>query len=483
MATMISVRVNPNGAPTPSRSSRNSRAESSSEFSSPVTSYPEPGLLIRMGENQSPAMTGGQRANGKPLSDTSVLNPHSPTFRLVTRYVRAWGFNLPLASTGATLAQRRGRMHVRGRAVAIGLALALVAAGFIIFSSFSSCGSSSSSSASSSAPSIRLGTIDPVRSVQTQDETLVVYELSILNSGETAVNLRQVDTTSGGNLLASYAGSALCERVSETSTQIDPGAELLVFMWLPLPTDLPNQTLTHVVTMQSADAESEFEERLVVPIEDEEPVVLGPPLRGGNWLAANNTDESPHSRNIEVFNGTVRIPMRYAIDFIRLNPDGSEFVGEFTNNADHYGYGEEILAVADGTVEAAIDGVPENVPGEDRAVPITLDTRGGNYIILDIGDGRFVTYAHMIPGSLTVRVGDQVKEGDVLGRVGNSGSSTQPHLHFHVSQIFDTQNASGLNGSALPYVFESFELLDDEDSSVGARTLAIPMNDALIVFP
>ena len=80
-------------------------------------------------------------------------------------------------------------------------------------------------------------------------------------------------------------------------------------------------------------------------------------------------------------------------------------------------------------------------------------------------------------------MGDQVKKGDVLGRVGNSGASSGPHLHFHVSQIFDTQNASGLNGSALPFVFESFELLDDEDSSTGVRTLAIPMNERLIAFP
>jgi hypothetical protein len=372
-------------------------------------------------------------------------------------------------------------VHQQGRVVAMGLALALVAAGCSSFSSSSSCGSSSSSSANSSAPSIRLGTIDPVRSVQTQDEMLVVYELSILNSGETAVNLRQVDTTSGENLLASYTGSALCDRVSEESTQIDSGAELLVFIWLQLPSDLANQSITHVVTMQSADAQSEFEERLVVPIEDEEPVVLGPPLRGDNWLAGNTTDESPHSRDIEVFDDMVRIPMRYAIDFFRKGPDGRFFDGDETDNAAHHAYSEEILAVADGTIVMAIDGVAENVPGSRPAT--TLDTRGGNIILLDIGDDHFVTYAHLIPGSLTVSVGDQVRKGDVLGRLGNSGNSDAPHLHFHVSQIFDTQNASGLNGSALPYVFESFELLDGEGTTVGARTLALPMNDVLITFP
>ncbi|MFT7601640.1 MAG: hypothetical protein ACI8TP_004599 [Acidimicrobiales bacterium] len=384
-------------------------------------------------------------------------------------------------------------MQVRGRVVVLGLVLVLVAAGLWQFRSSSSCSSTFSSSSGDSAPSIRLRTIDPVRSVQTQDEKLVVYELSILNSGETPVNVQQVDTTSGENLLASHAGSDLCERVSQPSSQIDPesdpttliepGAELLVFIWLPLPTDLPNQSLTHLVTLQSAGKETEFEELLVVPIEDEDPVVLGPPLRGDNWLAANNTDESPHSRNIEVFDDTVRIPMRYAMDFLRKGPNGDFFVGDESDNAAHHAYGEEILAVADGTIAMAIDGVPENVPGSRPPSPVPLDMRCGNCVILDIGDDRFVTYAHLIPASLTVRVGDQVKKGDVLGRVGNSGASSGPHLHFHVSQIFDTQNASGLNGSALPFVFESFELLDDKGSSTDVRTLAIPMNDALIAFP
>lgn len=373
-----------------------------------------------------------------------------------------------------------GRVHQQGRLATTVLALALVAAGCGFIGS-SACGSSDSSGVSSSPPPIRLGTIDPVRSVQTQDETLVVYELSILNTGEEAVHLRQVDTTLGEDLLASYAGSALCERVSEESTLIEPDAQLLVFIWLQLPSDLPDQSLTHVVTMQSADAQSEFEERLVVPIEDQEPVVLGPPLRGDNWLAGNTTDESPHSRDVEMFDDTVRIPMRYAIDFLQKGPDGRFFDGDEADNAAHHAYNEEILAVADGTIVTAIDDVAENVSGSRPAT--TLDTRGGNIIILDIGDDHFVTYAHLIPGSLTVKVGDQVRKGDVLGRLGNSGNSDAPHLHFHVSQIFDTQTASGLNGSALPYVFESFEVLDGDGSTVGARTLALPMNDVLIAFP
>ncbi len=70
----------------------------------------------------------------------------------------------------------------------------------------------------------------------------------------------------------------------------------------------------------------------------------------------------------------------------------------------------------------------------------------------------------------------------VLGKLGNSGNSSAPHLHFHVSEIFDTQNASGLNGNGLPFVFESFEILD-EGPHAGVRMLEIPIEDATIGFP
>ena len=172
-------------------------------------------------------------------------------------------------------------------------------------------------------------------------------------------------------------------------------------MCLLVPPDVATHWVTNVVTMHTGEGDSQgAERRLEIPIMDQAPLVLGPPVRGGNWRAGNITDSSPHSRNIEEFDGDPRIPLRFAIDWFLLGRDGDEYSGNFTNNADHHGYGADLLAADDGSIEAVTDGVPENVPGNDRAVPITLDTRGGNLVILDIGDGRYVTYAHLIPGSV-----------------------------------------------------------------------------------
>src|SRR4029078_7648067 len=85
-----------------------------------------------------------------------------------------------------------------------------------------------------------------------------------------------------------------------------------------------------------------------------------------------------------------------------------------------------------GVVAATKDSIPENVPG-GRAVKIDLITVGGNFVGIDIGGGTYPLYAHVPPGSLRVKVGDRVKRGQVIALLGNSGNSTEPHVHFQIS--------------------------------------------------
>ena len=100
---------------------------------------------------------------------------------------------------------------------------------------------------------------------------------------------------------------------------------------------------------------------------------------------------------------------------------------------------------------ASRNDLPEQVPG---ALPggLTIDQADGNFVVLDIG-GSFVLYAHMQPGSVTVKPGATVKRGDVLGKVGNTGNTQAPHLHLHVMD-----GPSPLMANGIPYVFEEFKL-------------------------
>jgi murein DD-endopeptidase MepM/ murein hydrolase activator NlpD len=117
---------------------------------------------------------------------------------------------------------------------------------------------------------------------------------------------------------------------------------------------------------------------------------------------------------------------RYAYDIVvkkngRQKPAGSAK----TNNA-YYCYGKTLRAPASGVVVRAINDVPENRPGERGRA-------GGNGLVIDHGFGEFSALWHMIPGSVKVKAGDRVEVGQPIGRVGNSGRSTMPHIHFHVN--------------------------------------------------
>jgi murein DD-endopeptidase len=119
-------------------------------------------------------------------------------------------------------------------------------------------------------------------------------------------------------------------------------------------------------------------------------------------------------------------------------------------------------------------------------VPITLETVGGNYVILDLGQGRYAFYAHLQPGSLRVKAGDKVRRGQVIGLVGNSGNSTEPHLHFHIS---DANSPLGSDG--LPYLLTAFEVqgkgwgwkASEAKTATEKRQMETPLENDVVRFP
>ncbi|MCV3205386.1 M23 family metallopeptidase [Mesorhizobium sp. YC-39] len=180
--------------------------------------------------------------------------------------------------------------------------------------------------------------------------------------------------------------------------------------------------------------------------------IVQPPLRGTGWLAVNGCcDElTSHRGAIMAVNGLLRVPERFAIDWVKLDATDHVFTGDPSKLTSYAYYGAEIHAVADGVVVNLYDGAEEQIPGKIEG--ITTENIGGNMMVVDIGDGVFSFYAHMQRGSLRFKLGDRVKVGDVVGLLGNTGNTTAPHLHFHLMD-----GPSPLDANGLPFVFTRFQ--------------------------
>lgn len=131
---------------------------------------------------------------------------------------------------------------------------------------------------------------------------------------------------------------------------------------------------------------------------------------------------------------------RYAYDFLIRN-DYSTYEGDPTLNESYFAFGKEYLAPADGIVVKVENGVKDNNPvGKmNREQPF------GNYVILDHGNKEFSYLVHFKYQTVVVEEGDKVKKGDLLGLVGNSGNSSEPHIHFHVADSPDPMTSKSIN--------------------------------------
>jgi hypothetical protein len=158
-----------------------------------------------------------------------------------------------------------------------------------------------------------------------------------------------------------------------------------------------------------------------------------------------------HRRSVTALHGRARIGQRFAIDWVKVGSNGDSHHGDESRNENWWGYGEPILAVADGEITEVVDGIPENTP---RVLPkeITLDNIAGNHVILRISANRYVSYAHLQNGSIKVRLQEHIRRGAVIGLLGNSGQATAPQLHFQVSD-----GGSFLGSEGVPFIFERFQ--------------------------
>lgn len=130
---------------------------------------------------------------------------------------------------------------------------------------------------------------------------------------------------------------------------------------------------------------------------------------------------------------------RFAFDIVKVDAEGKTHKGDGTKNEDYYVFGQEIIAPADGVVTYVVDGIHDNVPGEMNRMFVP-----GNIVIIKHADGEYSLFAHFKQNSIRVKIGDKVKQGQTLGLCGNSGNSSEAHLHFQVQNTPFFENEASM---------------------------------------
>jgi murein DD-endopeptidase len=344
-------------------------------------------------------------------------------------------------------------------------------------------------------PRLALRVPKPPTVAVTANGAALVYELHVMNVAQQPWTIQKVDVfsnASGTPLLQALSANAIESSIVRPGTNLAGGDRrvlggagwAVIYLWVSVDGEAPPASVFHRLTVEASTPAGPQVRELEGPMVPvlREVITIGPPLRGGPWRANNGpSNESVHRRVLT----TLDAAQRFAIDYMKLGDDNLPFSGDRAVSANHHAYGAEVLAVADGVVAEVQDGIPELVG--PRPPSFSFDVTG-NRIMLDIGQARYATYAHLKPGSIRVKVGQRVKRGDVIALLGHSGVTPVPHLHFQV------QDAPRLATEGLPYRYESFEVLGGCQGALAitgqcTRTAAvtrrneIPLNNMIVQFP
>lgn len=193
------------------------------------------------------------------------------------------------------------------------------------------------------------------------------------------------------------------------------------------------------------------------------PVELAFPLEGGAYLVAaggSNSWVNPHRMTLT---GERFLPYRgqsYGVDLVKLGGWGSRRSGILAQDPTDYAiFGEVIRAPCSGSVVRAGDAATGASADEGRFAALV-----GSHVILSCGRA-WIVMAHMQPGSVRVSPSDRVEAGIILGRVGNTGNSHEPHLHIHAQTPGSA--AAPLSGAPLPLTFNGRYLVRNDRISGG----------------
>ena len=176
---------------------------------------------------------------------------------------------------------------------------------------------------------------------------------------------------------------------------------------------------------------------LAHPTRSQRPIALSLPFEG-YWTVANGGIDKAHSHSWNV------ITQRYAYDFYITDDQGKSHQGDGKRLEDYYAFGRAVLAPADGTVIEVRDDVRDSPHSGTGWIDWRTRDFRGNYIVIKHDERAYSLIAHLKQGSCKIQKGDCVQRGQVIGVCGNSGHSTEPHIHFHLQDHPNFYLAVGL---------------------------------------
>lgn len=305
--------------------------------------------------------------------------------------------------------------------------------------------------------------------VATTGGKIIVYELHMVNKGTEPVTVGRVEIFDAANKtkpLMVYADEDLKPNIRfYTSTlknakgekELKPGMEALLYVYITLKEDqqVP-QSLDHEIWMThlSSDRKNVTVNKVdyTISVNNKPPLILGYPLKGKNWVTEAAVDrDSYHRRTVLAVGGKLYLSQRFAIDWVRIDGGGKEVHGDLSVPKNWLCYGQDVLAMADGVVTKVQDGFKDQTPPGFGDLSSDAEL-SGNMILLSTeqnGEKYYIMYAHLGEGSISVKPGDRVVEGQVIAKVGNTGHSSAPHLHIQVTNADDAIKAEGL-----PFIFK-----------------------------
>ena len=296
------------------------------------------------------------------------------------------------------------------------------------------------------------------------------YDLLSTSVFPTPVTLTKIEVRAGdGRRLLVLKGDDL-EAVTHQVLGANPTREVpasgavatLVDVEVP-PGEVPD-LLTNRISYKPAPGTPEILEAIIGSLEITGPklevprrqaTVISPPLSGEGWWDGNGCcAPTPHRSNILAVDGLRRVMAEtFAIDWVRIKGNRL-FEGDGTESAQYFAFGAKVRSATDGLVVSVRDGLPNEKPNEPPAHVRQPEDFSGNHVVVRVRPGVYATYAHLQRDSIGVEVGDHVQPGQLIGRLGNSGNSSQPHLHFQLSDGPDV-----LTSNSLPFVVDRYRFV------------------------